>query len=55
MPPGETPPDSGSTTGGVRPPGHDSPRRLGPLVIGVVLGLAVLMALFFLLRIFDLF
>lgn len=55
VPPGETPPDSGSTTGGLSHPEHDAPRRLGPIVIGIVLGLAVLMALFFVLRIFDLF
>ncbi|MTD14944.1 hypothetical protein GIS00_13445 [Nakamurella sp. YIM 132087] len=55
VPPGETPPDSGSTTVGLTHHERDSPRFLGPVVIGIIGVFVLAVVLFFVVRIFDLF
>lgn len=55
VPPGETPPDSGSTTGGLAHDEHEVSRKVGPIAIGIILVFALAMGLFFLLRIIGLF
>ncbi|AZI57091.1 hypothetical protein EH165_01835 [Nakamurella antarctica] len=47
--PGSTPPDSGSATVGLSHKPKETPKNLGPIVIGITITLAVMISVFLIL------